>query len=107
MEIFSPLCEGDQESRRASSEVSQNHIPGQLPPRLDDEVSPCLLELGPGTRSGGGESCAGSHTMWYATRMKLHRRVWSVTPVPRPSPERGPASGVSHTSQYTRSAWGS
>jgi hypothetical protein len=34
--------------------------------------------------------------MCYATKMKLHRRVWSVTPVPRPSTERGPASGVSN-----------
>jgi WD40 repeat protein/DNA-binding XRE family transcriptional regulator len=39
-------------------------------------------------------------------RMKLHRRVWSLTALPRPSTERGPASGVSHTIQYIRSAWG-
>src|SRR5437764_6670012 len=45
--------------------------------------------------------------MCYTTRMTLHRRVWSVTPLPRPSTERGPASGVSNTYQYSGSAWGS
>src|SRR5213592_1477404 len=45
--------------------------------------------------------------MCYATRMKLHRRVWSFTTFPRPSTERGPASGVSNTYQYSGSAWGS
>src|SRR2546423_1745398 len=44
--------------------------------------------------------------MCYATKMKLHRRVWSFTTFPRPSTERGPASGVSNTYQYTGSAWG-
>src|SRR6266487_643638 len=44
--------------------------------------------------------------MCYATRMKLHRRVWSFTTFPRPSTQRGPASGVSNTDQYTGSAWG-
>src|SRR5881409_3511601 len=44
--------------------------------------------------------------MCYATRMKLHRRVWSFTTFPRPSTQRGPASGVSNTYQYSGSAWG-
>src|SRR5215471_21160191 len=38
--------------------------------------------------------------------MKLHGRVWSFTSFPRPSTQRGPASGVSNTYQYSRSVWG-
>src|SRR5437763_82104 len=45
--------------------------------------------------------------MCYTTRMTLHRRVWIFTTSLRPSTERGPASGVSNTYQYSGSAWGS
>ncbi len=37
----------------------------------------------------------------------MNGRIWSLSPFPRPSNERGPADSASNTSQYSVSAWGS
>src|SRR6266566_5830162 len=43
----------------------------------------------------------------YPNKGEVTGRVWSLSPFPRPSKQRGPASSASNTSQYSRSAWGS